>query len=133
MIGSDCWSHVPTHHNSADIASRGVYPSALESLDAWWNGPNFLRLQWDFHVPDQVQHVETEEECRQIRAHTVQVTRELISIITHKFSSLLKVTRIIAWWLRFKNNLRSMIWARQNSQNNNHSTNFTNKTAATKR
>ncbi|XP_055903820.1 uncharacterized protein LOC129939726 [Eupeodes corollae] len=121
LIGSHCWSHVPTHLNSADLASRGVYPSALDSLDAWWNGPVFLRSKWNFDMPDQVENFETEEECRPVKAHTIQVTRELISIIIHKYSNLLKVIRIIAWWLRLKNNLRSMSWARKTSQNGNQS------------
>ncbi|XP_055918569.1 uncharacterized protein LOC129950669 [Eupeodes corollae] len=39
----DCWRYVPTKSNPADIASRGVYPSQLHSLDLWWSGPTWLQ------------------------------------------------------------------------------------------
>ncbi|XP_055840517.1 uncharacterized protein LOC129908191 [Episyrphus balteatus] len=53
LVGIDCWGHVGTLHNPADLASRGVLPSELQSLQTWWNGPEFLHRKWDFDSPDQ--------------------------------------------------------------------------------
>ena len=39
---NDRVQHVPTEDNPADAASRGVEPSALKSLEIWWNGPTWL-------------------------------------------------------------------------------------------
>ncbi|XP_055908728.1 uncharacterized protein LOC129943365 [Eupeodes corollae] len=119
LIGSDCWSHVPTQHNPADLASRGVYPSIMESLDVWWNGPKFLRSMWEFDVPGQVESVETEEERRPVKIHTIQVAEELTSVIIHRISSLHKVIRVIAWWLRYKTNLRAMSLVKKKSNISN--------------
>ena len=34
-------SHVETHDNPADIASRGIEPSKLENCSLWWSGPQW--------------------------------------------------------------------------------------------
>lgn len=39
------WRHVPTHDNPADLISRGAEPTAMQSLNLWWFGPSFLRLE----------------------------------------------------------------------------------------
>ncbi|XP_055910525.1 uncharacterized protein LOC129944888 [Eupeodes corollae] len=37
------WKHVPSEHNPADIASRGVMPQNLINNDQWWHGPSWLK------------------------------------------------------------------------------------------
>ncbi|XP_055944394.1 uncharacterized protein LOC129975353 [Argiope bruennichi] len=36
------WHYVNTAENPADLISRGVFPSKIQQLDIWWNGPSFL-------------------------------------------------------------------------------------------
>ncbi len=36
------WKDVPTEHNPADWASRGLSPTALRDHPLWWNGPPWL-------------------------------------------------------------------------------------------
>ncbi|GBM97523.1 hypothetical protein AVEN_263896-1 [Araneus ventricosus] len=36
------WHYVNTAGNPADLISRGVFPSKIQHLDIWWNGPSFL-------------------------------------------------------------------------------------------
>ena len=33
-----------SEYNSADCASRGMFPSELLSRALWWNGPHWLKL-----------------------------------------------------------------------------------------
>lgn len=46
----DCiWNYVPTNHNPADPASRGLLPTSMLSSSIYWDGPEFLWLpesQW---------------------------------------------------------------------------------------
>ncbi|KAF8792331.1 hypothetical protein HNY73_003941 [Argiope bruennichi] len=36
------WYYVNIAENPADLISRGVFPSKIQQLDIWWNGPSFL-------------------------------------------------------------------------------------------
>lgn len=38
----DEWNHVPTKHNPADIAFRGILPEELVDSTLWWNDPHWL-------------------------------------------------------------------------------------------
>ncbi|XP_055910789.1 uncharacterized protein LOC129945154 [Eupeodes corollae] len=102
LVGIDCWGHVGTLHNPADLASRGVYPSELESLTSWWNGPEFLRKKWVFDLPDQPTEIDVVEEQRTIKAFTIHAKKsDSILQTIYNFSSLLKFIRIIATCYRF--------------------------------
>ncbi|XP_062542105.1 uncharacterized protein LOC134210101 [Armigeres subalbatus] len=37
------WYHVGGHENPADLVSRGIMPSELQSAKLWWRGPMFLK------------------------------------------------------------------------------------------
>ncbi|XP_055904629.1 uncharacterized protein LOC129940343 [Eupeodes corollae] len=37
------WHHIPTAHNPADCASRGLTPSQIQAHTLWWTGPGFLQ------------------------------------------------------------------------------------------
>ncbi len=44
LIPPECWRHVPTSDNPADLASRGVRAQDLLSSELWWHGPKWLTL-----------------------------------------------------------------------------------------
>ncbi len=49
LVPSEYWKHVSTQHNPADLASRGVNPTALISSSLWWEGSPWLKrppVQW---------------------------------------------------------------------------------------
>ncbi|XP_022829237.1 uncharacterized protein LOC111358355 [Spodoptera litura] len=50
------WSYVPTEMNPADIGSRGLNASQLQSSLLWWGGPHFLH-QTDMQMPTQPQNI----------------------------------------------------------------------------
>ena len=39
------WFHVPTLHNPADCASRGLMPGELLEHTLWWEGPTWLAVE----------------------------------------------------------------------------------------
>ena len=39
------WRHVPSEHNPADCASRGLLPSELIDHQLWWKEPHWLMLE----------------------------------------------------------------------------------------
>lgn len=38
------WSHISTHDNPADLISRGCDASQIATMELWWFGPKWLRL-----------------------------------------------------------------------------------------
>lgn len=48
------WRHIKSADNPADCASRGVFPSEIENLLIWWNGPVWLKspeTDWPVTIP----------------------------------------------------------------------------------
>ncbi|XP_052758555.1 uncharacterized protein LOC128202398 [Galleria mellonella] len=103
------WRHVPTDENSADLISRGVDISNLQSLELWWSGPAFLRddfVKW----PPQPKHVEVLPEIKQDHSlnaivHDVS-SRRLIEF--NRFSNYLRLVRSVAYVLRFINSCKRL-------------------------
>ncbi|XP_055918584.1 uncharacterized protein LOC129950686 [Eupeodes corollae] len=107
LVGIDCWGHVATLHNPADLASRGVFPSELKSLETWWFGPEFLRNQWEFDAPHQPIESDTTEEKRTVKILNIHVSNSNSILQTiYNCSSLLKVVRVIAHCSRFTKRCR---------------------------
>ena len=116
------FKHLSSEQNLADLATRGKPPSELTSM--WWNGPSWLNQpekQW----PDQktpaidINHQQLfEGELRggkilfeaklvngEIPSKEFQISRNLSDIDIKRFSSLHKLLRVTAWFLRFVDKL----------------------------
>lgn len=102
----DChWQHVKSSDNPADIISRGSTPAALECNDLWWHGPHWLFhdiSQWKFNP---IRHSSTEEISEERKVH-VNISSPLDQDIFLKFSSHMKLIRVIAYCRRFIYNCR---------------------------
>ncbi|VEN64130.1 unnamed protein product [Callosobruchus maculatus] len=101
------WRHVRTHHNPADIISRGAAPSALLNCELWWTGPSWL-VQSPEDWPKPLELGETKvtdlPERRNVEGKALLLTKfENFDLFT-KYSSLPKLQRICAYLLRFINN-----------------------------
>lgn len=106
LTSPSIWRHVPTQCNPVDCASRGLYPSELINHSLWWNGPQFL-----YHPPEEWPNLPEfsvseqptlhEDESRKSAVLTVTVTSSVLEILD-RYSSLDKITRIIAYCFRFK-------------------------------
>ncbi|XP_055838362.1 uncharacterized protein LOC129906572 [Episyrphus balteatus] len=100
LVGINCWGNVGTLHNPVDLASGGVLPSELQSLQAWWNGPE--SSQMGFRFSRSAREIDTEEEKRTVKVLTVHLLEgdNILQAIFNS-SSLLKATRVIATCVRF--------------------------------
>ncbi|CAH0564505.1 unnamed protein product [Brassicogethes aeneus] len=107
-VAPENWRHVSTLCNPADCASRGVMPSEIVSHALWWTGPPWLQLpesSWPRTLNSVDNTLAVCHEERKITLANVIETTPLDKLI-HKYSSLNKLQRIIAYVLRFINNAK---------------------------
>ena len=118
------WNHVPTHENPADVGSRGLKPSLLESNELWWQGPAWLITG---QMPDPFQPQEILEELKKtasaaqvmkdkktvsaaqvfkVEATPPQKDAETDVIDLSKQNALMKAIRVVAHMLRFITRLK---------------------------
>ena len=103
LVQKSWWSHVPTDHNAADCASRGITPSELATHSLWWNGPTFLiekSLEPPSYAPPQ-SDLATYNGVG--RVSDTQTTEPVLP----NASSFRKLKRIIAFCFRFLHNCKS--------------------------
>lgn len=58
------WRHVPSEHNPADCASRGLLSSELLSHSLWWHGPPWLNLECPQWPDSLIPQFEEEQEAK---------------------------------------------------------------------
>ncbi|GFY28746.1 DUF1758 domain-containing protein [Trichonephila clavipes] len=101
------WHHVPPEQNSTDIISRELDPGRIQRSVWWWFGPAFLEVS-SVNFP---RYVDETHNCkhyqRELKDNQVESmcflgqNREILPIID-RCSSFLKLQRILAWCVRFK-------------------------------
>lgn len=110
LTDSKIWHYVNTHDNPADLISRGLEPSKLESCTLWWNGPTFLQNKnYNFDTP-----IPTLSSLPELKS-TVNKNICFLSnknsldffLFLEKYSNIHKMIRIVAYILRFCNNIKS--------------------------
>eukprot|EP00794_Sanderia_malayensis_P010469 gene10469-11564_t len=130
------WTYVPTKENSAGHLTRGMTVSALAGSDQWWKGPVFLRVteeQWpvnQFEMSLEAENeqkkscqlklksaIEMHEKKQSLFAATDSTKRsttrksmekeEYWALEPSRFSSWLRLTRIVAWVYGFLSNCRT--------------------------
>lgn len=109
LFDASHWRHVPTKDNPADIASRGVLPSALIENNLWFHGPKWLLFNepmWpQFKIENKVN--ENLEVKSNIQVNTIQIKQGIIeSDILMQFTKFNSLLRITARIFRFINQLR---------------------------
>lgn len=99
----DQWRQVDTLSNPADIASRGIDASDTASLSTWMYGPQFL-WQDTSHWPKQPRPHEVNEDDVEVKKEIAihHTTSDTIDNIIGYHSDWRKLTRTIAWLIRFK-------------------------------
>jgi hypothetical protein len=106
------WEYVPSASNPADIISRGSSAGQLVKNDMYWHGPTFLKCDERFwpKVPKTIPSGDAIPE-RKTRCLAVALPAkwDLLS----KFSEFNKLCRILAWILRFKNNMVAKLTKKQ--------------------
>ena len=102
------WNHIPGDNNPADLLTRGVInPADLNSSD-WFTGPDFL-LEGQYSWPKSDWHALSDEDV-EIRKRSVLVAMGMVVEIGRidmgRFSTWLRLKRVIAWMVRFFSNCR---------------------------
>lgn len=104
------WSYIATKDNPADIISRGCDIRVLTKLSLWWKGPPWLILE-DDEWPNLDNADSTEvypiaiPEMRNVRRAMVSRIENDISMF-ERFSSFVRLRRVIAYCLRFYDNCK---------------------------
>ena len=118
------WRWVDTKRNPADLFSRGVKPSCAERAREWFDGP-LLLLQGEkgWPVATRTLSVDTEgdsvrdnvgelSDCAYDNVNVAETTfsKDILSekLIAH-YSTLPRLVRAAAWWLRLKRILRNRV------------------------
>ncbi|XP_044778770.1 uncharacterized protein LOC120285216 [Drosophila simulans] len=94
----DCWAHVRSEQNSADLASRGVSLHELAENHLWWHGPEWLqgpRELWPAQS-DTLPVIELDQ--RAVKVHFVKAPS--IDFL-ERFSKLDKALRVLVYVQRF--------------------------------
>ncbi|XP_050555834.1 uncharacterized protein LOC126911643 [Spodoptera frugiperda] len=103
-LTSGCtWSHVSGVLNPADMLTRGVNLPELVHKDLWWNGPGFIldgNLE-KYNLPDIPSDLPELKPDKVVGLHA-----SCNSFPFDKFSSFVRMTRCVAYMLRFIHNTR---------------------------
>ncbi|KAH9633686.1 hypothetical protein HF086_009020 [Spodoptera exigua] len=117
----ECWHHVSSGDNPADICSRGQFPSEILVNSLWWAGPWWLshdETNWPINSTNRPAQLTTGEESivraearktvtLTIRADGESQTEAIIEKLINRFSSLQKLVNILTFVRRFITNCRN--------------------------
>nr|XP_022908199.1 uncharacterized protein LOC111419605 [Onthophagus taurus] len=110
ILPANCWKHVPSIDNPADCGSRGLFPSQLISSTLWWKGPSWLADSSN-NWPASSENISDTHEVvieQQSKYSYILDTypNHFIDDLLTKFSSFIKIQRIIAYVRRFINHCK---------------------------
>ncbi|XP_075156248.1 uncharacterized protein LOC142229564 [Haematobia irritans] len=94
----NCWRHISTHENPADLATRGMAPLELKENRLWWYGPEWLQQDSSFWPSNSI-IPDTNIESKSIKVHLAR-SAENEDIIC-RFSCLSRAIHVIGYILRF--------------------------------
>ncbi|KAL0850467.1 hypothetical protein ABMA28_012265 [Loxostege sticticalis] len=102
------WHYVNTEDNPSDCLSRGLQPHELECNNLWWHGPSFLfdrnyNFQSNCELPIELPELKFPKD--NIVCVTVTSASDLFEELK-KFSNINKMIRVLAYVLRFCNNIK---------------------------
>ncbi|XP_075150581.1 uncharacterized protein LOC142224680 [Haematobia irritans] len=104
LVGIDCWKHVRSEHNSADIISRGVQPKDMIDNYLWWHGPSWLSAGGNDWEIESQREFHTEGERRSVKIFFTYF-KDFEDVLV-RFSSYSKALRVMAYVYRFISLLR---------------------------
>ena len=105
------WHYVQGKQNPADVCSRGLSVTELKNEPGWLGGPEFLKYNEDRwpHQGESSVLSETDPEVRASYATATESQAESSLPKPERFSSWLKLKRVVAWMVRFVRNLASRV------------------------
>lgn len=118
LTQSDTWHYCDTKSNPADVITRGTTPDSLLSCILYWNGPTWilqpqsnwptLQTQTQTSTQSDLEHI-TITTCHIIKATDADLQKDtpLFYNIFCKHSNFTRLTRTVAYVLRFSHNLKN--------------------------
>lgn len=109
------WGYVDTSNNPANCISRGLQPNELRDHSIWWYGPSHLQdinfvFTNDFDMRVSMPETKSEHDRKPCPPVVCAVATNKNTSIPHeiinKFSDINKMTRVLAYVLRYCNNLK---------------------------
>ncbi|XP_065370748.1 uncharacterized protein LOC135962783 [Calliphora vicina] len=102
----DCWRHVASSYNPADLLSRGVRPQELVDNRLWWFGPKFLYFNSSSWETSTDMNFDTGEDQR---VHKVFFSYfKSYCDLLEKFSSYTRALRVMALVMRVIRRMRNI-------------------------
>uniref|UniRef100_A0A023EZK8 Putative reverse transcriptase n=1 Tax=Triatoma infestans TaxID=30076 RepID=A0A023EZK8_TRIIF len=99
------WGYVSSAENPADLLTRGITPCKLKDSIIWWEGPAWLKKdfeEWPKWTPDWRKPEELEERRLVYSLGATQFEHDLFS----RFSSWTKLVKVVGYIFRFYNKAR---------------------------
>ncbi|XP_045454347.1 uncharacterized protein LOC123663725 [Melitaea cinxia] len=117
IIPTECWHHVPSEENPADVCSRGQFPDEIVHNSLWWAGPSWLskdRTTWpnsfESLSPSDEAVVKSESKLSSVLLIEKKLTEShqgTFEMLLSKFSSLQKLLNVLAYINRFIRNAKN--------------------------
>ena len=86
------WRHIEGKLNPADLASRGFMPSEQEQLNAWLEGPMFLKSS---EYPEETASQQSTDDDTEALTLSTVLEEPLLDTIVARFSNLDKLKRVL--------------------------------------
>ncbi|CAH2093151.1 unnamed protein product [Euphydryas editha] len=116
IIPTECWHHVSSGENPADICSRGQFPNEIAHNSLWWAGPSWLskdRTSWpnsfESLSPADEAVVKAESKLSStllIEKKLTESDQNIFEMLLSKFSTLQKLLNVLAYINRFIKNAK---------------------------
>lgn len=103
IIPKENWRYVKSKENPADCASRSISAEQLTTHSLWWQGPNWLAQYKPEKSPKTPIHTYSEEleKREEVNSVIVNTQQSIINQLLIKYSSMRKVTRVLAYINKF--------------------------------
>jgi hypothetical protein len=101
LLDSSQWSHVQSHDNPADCASRGMLPKDFIKNESWLSGPSWLRNKViNYTKPEDIKCI-TKLERKTVKVYSSILENDVeTNEIWSQFSNFRKLVRVIAYCRR---------------------------------
>ncbi|XP_039509456.1 uncharacterized protein LOC120464180 [Pimephales promelas] len=116
------WRYVRTSQNPADQATRGLKAKDFIQEETWVKGPDFLlkpEEEWPQRPDRLCQNIQSDPEIKKefkVNILDLRENNDVLSKLTHYYSSWFRLKKAVAWMLRLKETLLQLSKARRQFQ-----------------
>lgn len=108
LTTSDQWHYCPGSDNPADLLTRGIGARSLLQSTSWWEGPTWISSSHRWPLEPMSLSVQPQQITEQAKPQTMTLQISISNPVDiARFSSLLRLHRVVAWVNRYVHNLRN--------------------------